>query len=347
MEQDSVQRDPAAASKTSGASERQGKSNSKRRRFKIRWLLLLVLLVVLGPYLYFRATSFSRKIQTSELQTTAPARQFSGTLRVATWNIAHGRGAISDNWAAGGDSKQRRLESISQQIVELDADLVVLNEVDFCATWSGGYYQAETIARKTGYPYMVKQANLDFGFVYGRWFFGNVLLSRFPISETKVVEFAPVNQWESWLVGNKRGLSCTVELDPEVHVSVIGLHLESRGETVRVREVADVARFGEQLAYPMIIAGDLNTTPRGAPRAKVSDDGRNAFDEFIKATGLSHFPALPASPSELTFPSLEPATTIDWILYDEAAFSLNQQRVIETELSDHLPVVAEFQIRSK
>ena len=343
-------RDKTEAEKSSVplvADARTIESKSKSpRRFKKRWLLCLLLLIALGPYFFFRATSFARKIQTLEFETIVPVAEFDQTLRVAIWNIAHGRGAIFDNWAGDGDSKQERLKEISELIVELDADVVVLNEVDFCATWSGGYDQAETIAELTGYRYVVKQANLDFGFIYGRWHFGNVLLSRFPVSDVEVVEFAPVNFWESWVVGCKRGLSCTVELDPENSVSVIGLHLEARGETVRVKEANDVARFAERLNHPLIVAGDLNTTPPVAPLSKTGIEGNNAFEELVKSTELSYSPDQAPTEKELTFPAFGPETTIDWILFTEPSLSLVEQRVVSSQLSDHLPVVAEFRLKS-
>lgn len=321
------------------------KRGFKKRGFKKRWLLYSLLLVGLGPYLFFRATSFSRKVQTAELDNPASAVEFDGAIRVATWNIAHGRGATFDNWAGDGDSKQARLKDISKLIVGLDADVVVLNEVDFCSTWSGGYDQAQAIAQQTGYPYFVKQSNLDFGFIYGRWHFGNVILSRYPISDVRVVEFTPVNQWESWLVGCKRGLACTVELGPENLVSVVGLHLESRGENVRVKEVADVDLAVEKLNHPLIVAGDLNTTPSIAPLSNLDGDGKNAFEELIRLTGLSYSPALSPTENELTFPAFGPESTIDWILFSGDDFSLIEQEVIKTQLSDHLPVVAEFEIK--
>ena len=320
-------------------------NRDSKRRFKKRWLLYLLLLVALGPYLFFRATSFSRKIQLVEIDAPPAAVEFDGTLRVATWNIAHGRGATFDNWAGDGDSKQERLKAISELIIDMDADVVVLNEVDFCSTWSGGYDQAETIAQLTEYPYIVKQSNLDFGFIYGRWHFGNVLLSRYPVSNIEVVEFAPLNQWESWLVGCKRGLACAVELDKENLVSVVGLHLESRGETVRVKEVVDVDRVAQRLGPPLIVAGDLNTTPTIAPLSNLDDDGKNAFEELIAATGLSYSPTLAPAEQELTFPAFGPDRMIDWILFSEQNFSLLDQEVIQTQLSDHLPVVAEFRVK--
>jgi len=120
------------------------------------------------------------------------------------------------------------------------------------------------------------------------------------------------------------------------------LHLESRNETVRVEEAFDVGLVASRLENPIVVAGDLNTTPPGAPQSNASVDGRNAFEELVNANVLSYSPALAPSEAELTFPAFAPATTIDWVLFEEPALSLIQQKVIQTQLSDHLPVVAEL-----
>ena len=319
---------------------------STKRRFKKRWIVWMILLVGLGPYLYFRATSFQRKIQVFDRgpAETEPVR-IEGRLRVVTWNIAHGRGATFDNWAEGGDEKQDRVAEIASLIRELDADLVVLNEVDFNATWSGGLNQAEAIARQTGFRYYAMQSNLDFGFLYGRWHFGNVLLSHYPIQNANVVEFAPVNSWEPWVVGSKRGFLCDIKLADEQVVSMMGLHLEARGEPVRLRESRDVHKAAQTTDHPLIVAGDLNTKPRFESLDPDPDDGEdNAFENLIQLTGLSYQPTSKPSPQQLTFPSMDPESTIDWILFQEPELVLESQRVVSTQLSDHLPVMAEFQV---
>ena len=316
----------------------------RKRRIVFRGLLLL-LVVVLGPYLFFRATSFSRKIQTMENSVGSTAK-FSGKIRVAVWNIAHGRDQTFSNLEEGGSENRQRVIEIANEIKTFDADLVVLNEVDFCATWSGGYDQANLIAQEAGYPYVVKQSNLDFGFIYGRWHFGNVLLSKFPIENAEVVSFAPVNGWEDWVVGAKRGLGCTVKLSDSVNLSVIGLHLESRNESVRVKEVRDVADFFSRCEHPVLLMGDLNTTPKAAPQSRTNEQGENAFENLVSSTGLSYFPESVPKESEFTFSTMQPQSVIDWILFESPELNLVNQKVVRSPLSDHFPVVAEFQIHA-
>ena len=317
----------------------------KSRKFKKRWLVWLFLIVLFGPYLFFRATSFSRKIVQVEQALAIEPRQFDGQLSVLTWNIAHGRGATDNNWEEGRQAKEDRVDEIATLITRLSADIVVLNEVDFSATWSGGFDQADAIARAAGYPYYVKQSNLDFGLIYGRWHFGNVIMSHFPISDAQVVELSPVNGWEDWVVGAKRGVTCSVELEPGNLVSVIGVHMESRGEDVRVNQVFDLTNKYSELEYPVFIAGDLNTTPESFPRSNLNRDGKNAFDNLVdpSATGLSFSPLNTPDEAQLTFPSDNPTTLIDWILFDDSFFKLNSQKTIPSLLSDHLPVMGEFE----
>ncbi len=325
----------------------------KSRRFR---LILIALAIVLLPFVFFRLTSEARKLvrcDYPEVEVDSTGQKFdssaSSILRVATWNIAHGRGAGDSNWEQGGDEKRNRVDQISEQIRAFDADVVILNEVDFSATWSGGNDQARQIALKAGYPFCIKQANLDFGFLYGRWYFGNVILSRFPVSDAKVVPLKPLNEWESWLVGNKRGLSCIVELPGNRKISVVGLHLESRGEAIRVKQIDDVARHLGQLPSPIIVAGDLNTTPSNFPNSRSDGDGINAFDKLIRQTQFSYKPddiedSADSTSALMTYSTLDPKSIIDWVLFSHE-LKLNDQQTINTQLSDHRPVIATIELK--
>ena len=313
-----------------------------------RWLLV-ILAIILLPYAYIRLTSDGRKLTRSdfpEVENAAGTGVYSNaedgtpqSFRIATWNIAHGRGSGDSNWKERGEAKRKRIEKIAAEIRKFDADVVVLNEVDFSATWSGGFDQAELIAKQAGYPVCIKQANLDFGFIFGRWYFGNAILSRLPVSDQRVVELQPLAVWESQLVGHKRGISCTIEISPQQSLSVVALHLESRGEAIRVKQIADVARHAGQLVAPLVIAGDLNTTPSHFPNSQYDSDGINAFDKLIEQTEFSYSPNSIADTQSLTYSSIEPILLIDWILLSHG-LRLVKQEIVDSQLSDHRPVVA-------
>ena len=142
--------------------------SSVRSRKRIRRLLVVgsLLILLFGPYLFYRATSFGERVRV--FSEDGPVAVAPETLRVMIWNIAHGRGVEDSNWSETAEPKVDRILEIAELIKQQDADVVILNEVDYAATWSGNFDQAAAIADVTGYPYYARQTNLDFGFLVGR-----------------------------------------------------------------------------------------------------------------------------------------------------------------------------------
>jgi endonuclease/exonuclease/phosphatase family metal-dependent hydrolase len=312
------------------------------RKRTLLFAFSLVIVIGLGPYLVSRARSQGRRVTIHHGVDVVVGDNF-GEIRVATFNVAHGRGATDDNWEENGSEKHSRISRIAQRIQQMDADIVVLNEVDFCATWSGHQNQAEAIAEWAGFPHRVEQRNLDFRFVYGSWKFGNAVLSKFPIVDARVIDLPRLRSWEAWLAGFKRGILCTLQLTPEKQICVLAVHLEHRSEQVRVESARMITDIAVSVDVPLIAAGDFNSTPAGFPHAMATDDGENAM-EVIKESGV--FRSLPeTSPGrqDMTYSSTQPTQVIDWILIPKA-FSFSDYRVVDTELSDHRPVIATIRL---
>lgn len=309
-----------------------------RRRKKLFVAVAALAVVVLGPYLVSRARSSGRRVRLRS-NPAALAAENASTIRVVTFNIAHGRGATDDNWEQPGREKPQRIEQIARLIADAQADVVVLNEIDFSASWSGHQNQAEAIARSAGFPYWVEQRNLDFRFLYGSWKFGNAVLSKYPIVDVQLVEFPPHRAWESWLAGHKRGVVCTLELAPTRRVRLLAVHLESRGEPTRAASADTIVELAAATDIPLIVAGDFNSAPTGFPQAVRTATGRNAMD-ILMATGLFQTrPEEPPGPEEMTFSSTEPVQVIDWIMIPPG-WRFADYRAIDSRLSDHRPVVA-------
>ena len=306
---------------------------------------LLVLITIVLPWAGYRITSAGRAINVAEIpKASSQSEADSDYFKIVTWNIAHGRGNIDTNLRGSGAEKKERVIQIASLLKQIGADVVVLNEVDFNATWSGGQNQAHAVAEAAGYRWCATQTNLDFGFAFRRWHFGNAILSRYPIKNTRPVDLQPLKQWEDWLVGSKRGLICDLELggDAPSKIAVMALHLESRGESIRVRQVDDVLTAIESCSLPLIVAGDLNTTPTDAPESHQDSRGVNAFDKLVDQTKWQYRPESFGNSASFTFPAGAPIKIIDWILASDDRLLYTDYRVVQTELSDHLPVVATF-----
>ncbi|MBI1948194.1 MAG: endonuclease/exonuclease/phosphatase family protein [Deltaproteobacteria bacterium] len=311
------------------------------RRLFLRGLLALLAgagLVALGPYAWSRARVGRAQLVVHRLgQPRAPRAP--GQLRVATWNIAHLRGLPEDNWAPTAAERDRRATDIAAVLRELDADVVVLTEVDFDASWSGRVDQARVIAERAGYPIVVEQRDLDFCLGWVCWRFGNAVLSRVELKDASVIDLPGFSELEEAVAGKKRGALVTLEL-PDGAVRLAGVHLCHRSEEVRTASASQLDLLAAQ-GPPLIVVGDLNAAPTGFPHAERTRDGFSAFRIFDGNGRFSRAPAggSPAA-ADLTWPAAAPDRVLDWILVPTGWHHVGY-RAVPSLLSDHLPLVSD------
>jgi endonuclease/exonuclease/phosphatase family metal-dependent hydrolase len=307
---------------------------------RLRLALGLGLLALILPPALTRATSAGRALRVFDGPATASATG-SAPLGVLAFNIAHGRGSGDDNWA-GGSARIRdaRLAQMAELIARQDADLVVLNEVDFESSWSGGVNQAERIAARAGYPHRAEQRNIDVGGP-GLWFrFGNAILSRRPLSDCRVIGLPRHADWEAILAGAKEALVCTAATTPPVRI--VAIHLEHRLERVRIEQVKTLVDALAEPGPPVVWAGDFNSTLPGFPEAQLGPDGDTALGLALAGTGAVTTPTRTPSAEALTFPATPPRSKIDWVLAPPG-WRILEQRVLATALSDHRAIVARLE----
>lgn len=269
------------------------------------------------------------------------------TIRVLAWNIAHNRGDLRQgplqNFLGGSDEvRVARLARIAAVIREADADVVVLNEADFDAAWSGGLNHAETLARALGYPIRVEQRNFDYGTLSFDFAFGNALLTRLPVDTARLVGIPPHSRVEAALIGAKTAAVVVLETGAGP-VGVVPIHLEFRTEATRLTAVAPLRALRDD-APPLVLAGDFNTGPPGWPGA----DSVTAVGRLMEAGWSSPRVASAFGVAGPTFPSPEPRRSIDWVLA-EPPLRVLDSRVLTgvAELSDHLPVLAVVEVRAR
>ena len=275
--------------------------------------LLLVLYVVIRASAPWRALTVEARTPRDP-----PDRR---TLRVLTYNIAHGRGSGSDNFD-GGDRRERtvRLREIQSFIERIDPDVVVLQEVDFNSIWSHGVDHADALGES--FPFIAKQTNIDTGLPFLRLHFGNAILSRHPLL-CRRIEIPALSAWEDFFAGSKQASACMV--DAPTQFLLVMIHLEHRGEKIRVPQAKAILAELADEELPVILAGDFNSR---------IPNGQSALDHFLATEKFAHRDVGP------TFSSTDPKYTIDWILIPKS-WRFLEYRIPATTLSDHLPVVAE------
>ena len=242
---------------------------------------------------------------------------------------------------SGGDREQRneRLRSIGELLRDINADVVVLNEVDFNSTWSYGVNQARELAIEAGYAFVAEQRNLDFQIVFGSWQFGNVVLSRYPISNASLVNYPSLRTWEAVLAGKKRGMLCQIDFNGQP-VTVAAIHLSHRSEDLRLASAEMILARVHGVAHPIILAGDFNSSPSDFPHSQQTSSNDNTIDMLDRANCLRRRPTEGPADSEYTFRSNVPDRTIDWIMISNDC-QFNSYRAVDSQLSDHRPVVAD------
>jgi len=311
-------------------------------------ILAILFAIVLGPYLYSRVMSPWRQVTVHDAShlTSSVADRENDSLRIVTYNIAHGRGLAESNWDGGiATERLARLDEIAELLREFDADVVVLNEVDFDSSWSGGVNQAQYLAENAGYPYRVEQRNLDFRVLFWTWRFGNAVLSRRQITHAQVIDLPGYSTVETLLAGKKRGVECQINIGTSTSISadvrIVGAHLSHRDEGIRVASAQVLNEVASRGELPLIVAGDLNSSPSGFADSFIDEAGENSIDVLDRSALFSRRPmSSPASPDELTFHSARPSAVIDWILIP-ADWQFKEYRVVSTLLSDHRPIVAD------
>ncbi len=235
------------------------------------------------------------------------------TLRVMTYNIHVGVGM----------DKKLDLQRIADVINREQPDLVGLQEVDRGVKRTEGKDEIAELAAMT-HMHFAFAPNLDFqGGKYGV-----AILSRLPLDSIMHVMFENKRETE------RRGmLEVVVNVDGK-WVEFVTTHLDYQYEDGRLFETQQLLSLLEDDNGPVIVVADLNEVPAGSAY-KLMD---TLFDDAwivsrAKGDGFS-------------YPADKPVKRIDHIFYRPAnRVQAKKAWVVETLASDHVPVVAELEIK--
>ena len=221
-------------------------------------------------------------------------------MRILAYNIRHG---------AGMDLAVD-LPRLAAVINPLQADVVLLQEVDNGVRRSGGVDQMAEFAQLTGMtPYFGKFMDHDGGE------YGMGILTREPALEYASLQLPAGEEprFSLWV----RSASAVFD----------GVHLY-RTEQERLAQAQRLIETFADEEGPVIVAGDFNSEPNSVVMEALS----------------CHWQIAPKASPTLTFPADEPSKEIDFILYRPAdSYEIVESRVVDERLaSDHRPVLLEL-----
>jgi len=280
-------------------------------------LLWLGKLVTMGGTISTGGSFTAHESLPAQAAHASPAPRAESRLRLATYNI---------HWGMGADGVHD-LERTAAVLKAIDADIVILNEVDVNWRRSGNADQAAYLAAAAGYPHVY------FGPALRTWasgglgvsLYGNALLSRYPLQNARTVRLP---------AGPGREPRAAVAAEVDLYgatLTVLGTHLglnraDRLAQTARLVELAG-ARSG-----PVVLMGDFNAQP-WAPEIRQ-----------LLAAGLVDAYDLAGDPGPgPTFPAANPSARIDYVFVSpDLADRVKAAGPWPADASDHLPVVVDL-----
>ncbi|MFW5845213.1 MAG: endonuclease/exonuclease/phosphatase family protein, partial [Planctomycetota bacterium] len=239
-----------------------------------------------------------------------------GVLRLATVNVAHGRGRSWHQVAVQEERIRANLSTIGSVLAREAVDMVLLQEIDGPSWWSGRIDMAPLVAEKAGMSHVVRGDQVTgLGLRYG-----TAIASRGRLSRAEAVA------WPAGVGAPAKGYTKALWTLPDGRrVTVVSLHLHFLA-TGRQRQQADA--LINDLAdepRPLIIGGDFNADWRA---------GAGLVARIAEALDLRGWQV------EEGHPTFGLRRRIDWLLVSEPLRPVAQQ-TLEDVVSDHRMVVLE------
>ncbi len=248
-------------------------------------------------------------------------------LRVLAWNIAKGGAHFGGTTFRSPDSARAFLDRIAALIRDQRADIVFLSETMHecgpCPVDQPAY-----LAEAAGFHAWAFGANYRWGLPFYRIVNGIAVLSRFPLRPVETVQLEGERPFYD-PKGNRRMLWVEIDLagEPLTAASVWLDSGNSENRLVQARSVVDRLE-----GRPALLAGDFNCPPASPEMAVFRDSGLFVADFEAK---------------DPSFPARGPEQRIDHVLGPRGWTHRSTVVVHDEELSDHRPVLAEFDLPAR
>lgn len=236
------------------------------------------------------------------------------SLRVMTYNI-HGCVPPSkpDTVDIGG---------IIAAIKSGNPDIVFMQEVDKGTNRNGFTHdQAKVIADELKMNFIFFSAR-----EYLRGFYGVAMLSKYPLLTARKYLLTRENE------STEQRVMGTAYVDLPGKDSVLGAvtHLQHNSATNRIQQINDIVGILGSKTDRIILGGDFNEL----------ESANTQFFSILDAT----FTRDCKGPNCIkTFPASNPTSTIDYVVFrPAAAFSVTGHNTLQSQASDHLPVINEL-----
>jgi endonuclease/exonuclease/phosphatase family metal-dependent hydrolase len=285
-------------------------------------LVLLLLAIINANFLGPGEKVISGTTSHAAMRPTSDAN--GAILKIMTYNI----------WMSGAYKGSCRFEKsalvrehvqqIGHLIKEHNPDLVFLQEV-VMESGPGSVNQTPMLAEAAGMHAWFYGEDINQGLPFYRFISGNAILSKWPLEIVANQSLAANRSFFNLSIWTNRTLWCRTKIhDRNILLGSVHLTIPwySRLQKKQLQQVLDFASD-----RPAVLAGDFNMYPDEAPIKQVVETRK--------------FSAKLDGP--FTVSSFEPHAKIDYI-FAPPEWQLINHEVIQTGLSDHMPVLSTYRI---
>ena len=242
-------------------------------------------------------------------------------LKTITFNMCHGEGL----------DEKIDVKRQAEVLKKYNPDIVFLQEIDMYTGRVNGNNQLFEFSENIGLKYRFMGINIK----YKDGFYGDGILSRFPI-EYSANYLMPTIEKDS----EQRGvLSVSISFGT-TKIHLFSMHL-STSEKERILAVKEIVRIIKKIDKNdvIIIGGDFNIGTEKIGKHQYVFEEKDAYEEYKILMQILE----KINNTEKTWFSKEGEGCIDTIFYSRN-IKLENMKTIETDLSDHYAVYAEFNI---
>lgn len=233
-------------------------------------------------------------------------------LKVMTYNLRFGELAS--------------LEGLASFIASNEPDLVALQELDWMTQRDRAPHQHNKdfiteLGFRTGmFPLYGKTIS------YAGGLYGIGILTRKPyinVEKLMLPKAKNVTEYRALLLA-------TIELNDTDTIVFASTHLDYKTADARKDQVKVITDKLETAKYPVLLGGDFNANP----------DSEEIETEFKYWASLSN--------ADPTIPSNKPKNKIDYLFgYPQQSWKMRSTQTVNTQLSDHLPIISIIELIEK